>query len=175
MVTLLAQVTEAGPSAAGIVEGARIMFSNLPTIILFTPLLGMLILAMFPSSRVREIRNFTLAMTCIVAIEIVVLMVQFRQFPMQHFIVKLSWFSTIGASYFVGVDGISLALLLLTGIVFVSAALGSWSIKDRVKEYSILFLLLECSIIGVFIALDYFLFFIAWELMLVPMYFLIGI
>ncbi|MFN4182932.1 MAG: NuoM family protein, partial [bacterium] len=87
----------------------------------------------------------------------------------------IPWFPSVGISWVVGVDGLSMALLVLTGILFVAAALGSWSIKHRVKEYSIFFLVLQTGIIGVFIALDYFVFYIMWELMLVPMYFLIGI
>lgn len=86
-----------------------------------------------------------------------------------------AWIPTWNIYYKIGYDGISLPLVLLTGFVSVLAMLASWSIKKQVKLYLILFLLLETGMMGVFLSLDFFLFYVFWEVMLLPMYFLIGI
>lgn len=89
--------------------------------------------------------------------------------------VSYEWIGSWNIHYRLGYDGISLPLVLLTGLISVLAALASWSIKKQVKGYLILFLLLETGMMGVFLALDFFLFYIFWEVMLLPMYFLIGV
>jgi NADH-quinone oxidoreductase subunit M len=87
-----------------------------------------------------------------------------------------SWIPSIGARYEFGIDGIALLLVLLTTLLGVIAFLSSWSaIKEREKEYYIFMLLLQTGMLGVFMAMDFFLFYVFWEVMLVPMYFLIGI
>src|SRR6184192_214643 len=87
-----------------------------------------------------------------------------------------SWIPSIGARYHLGMDGISLLLVMLTTFLGMIAILSSWSaIHTRVKEYYILLLLLQTGMIGVFVSLDFFLFYVFWEVMLVPMYFLIGV
>src|SRR5437867_4440375 len=89
---------------------------------------------------------------------------------------KASWIPSIGVQYYVGIDGISLLLLLLTTFLGFISVLSSWTaITERVKEYYIFMLLLQTGMLGVFVSLDFFLFYIFWEAMLVPMYFLIGI
>ena len=86
------------------------------------------------------------------------------------------WIPSIGAKYHLGIDGISLLLVLLTTLLGMIAILSSWSaIHQRTKEYYILLLLLQTGMIGVFVSLDFFLFYVFWEVMLVPMYFLIGV
>ena len=85
------------------------------------------------------------------------------------------WIGTIKIDYFLGVDGLSTPLVLLTAIVTFIATLSSWTIDKQLKGYFALFLLLDTGMMGVFVALDFFLFFIFWEIMLLPMYFLIGI
>src|SRR5262250_1602884 len=88
---------------------------------------------------------------------------------------RVPWMPAYGIQYFVGIDGISLFLVLLTTFLMPIAILASWSVKDRVKEYLIFMLLLETGMLGAFVALDLFLFYVFWEVMLVPMYFLIGV
>ena len=89
---------------------------------------------------------------------------------------SLSWIPAIGVRYEFGIDGIALLLVLLTTFLGVIAFLCSWgSIKTREKEYYLFLLLLQTGMLGVFMALDFFLFYVFWEVMLVPMYFLIGI
>ncbi len=87
----------------------------------------------------------------------------------------IAWMPAFGIQYIVGIDGISLFLVLLTTLLMPIAILASWSVQDKVKEYLIFMLLLETGMLGAFVALDLFLFYVFWEVMLVPMYFLIGV
>jgi len=88
---------------------------------------------------------------------------------------KAPWIPQIGISYHLGVDGISMPLVFLTPLVTLLALMYSWIVEDRVKEYFVFFLILQSAMTGVFAALDMFLFYIFWEVSLVPMYFLIGV
>src|SRR5512140_853061 len=90
------------------------------------------------------------------------------QFEEQH-----EWYNVIGASYHLGIDGISLTMIFLTTLLTPLALLASFSIQEKVKAYMALFLLLETGMLGVFMSLDLMLFFVFWEVGLVPMYFLI--
>ena len=93
-----------------------------------------------------------------------------------QFVERYPWIPQFGIDYFVGIDGISLLLVVLTGFLTPVALLSSWgSIDRKVKEFSIFMLALEAAMIGVFISLDLFLFYVFWDAMLIPMYFLIGI
>ena len=85
------------------------------------------------------------------------------------------WIRSFNIYYFMGMDGISFPLVLLTSFVSMLAMGASWNITKHVKAYCILFLLLETGMLGVFLALDFFLFYVFWEVMLLPMYFLIGV
>jgi NADH-quinone oxidoreductase subunit M len=87
----------------------------------------------------------------------------------------MPWFGKVQIDYFVGIDGISVPMVLLTAIVCFVATFASFSIEKSVKGYFVMFLLLDAGMMGVFVALDFFLFYVFWELMLLPMYFLIGI
>lgn len=88
---------------------------------------------------------------------------------------RLRWMPGFGIYYVVGIDGISLFLVLLTTFLMPLAILASWSVENRLKEYLVFMLLLETGMLGAFVALDLFLFYVFWEVMLVPMYFLIGV
>jgi NADH-quinone oxidoreductase subunit M len=92
-----------------------------------------------------------------------------------QFIERLEWMPQLGISYLLGVDGISLPMLVLNGVVIFTGALMSWNIEERVKEYWVLLLLLTTGVYGVFVALDLFLFFVFYELAVLPMYLLIGV
>lgn len=89
--------------------------------------------------------------------------------------VSVPWIQSWNINYQLGVDGISLPLIVLTGLIFMLSMAASWSIKKAVRGYLILFLLLQTGVMGVFMSLDFFLFYVFWEVMLLPMYFLIGI
>lgn len=95
--------------------------------------------------------------------------------PDMQFKFTLPWVPTWNINFTLGVDGISLPLVVLTGFVSLLAMLASWSIEKNVKGYMMLFLILETGMMGVFLSLDFFLFYVFWEVMLLPMYFLIGI
>src|SRR5437868_5357142 len=86
-----------------------------------------------------------------------------------------SWISSFKIDYYLGVDGISMSLVLLTTVISFLAMIASWKIDRFVRAYCMLFLLLETGMLGTFLALDFFLFYIFWEVMLLPMYFLIGV
>jgi len=93
-----------------------------------------------------------------------------------QFVEAANWIPSFGVQYKMGVDGVSLLLVVLTTLLSFISILSSWTaIKERVKEYYVFFLLLEVGMLGVFCALDLFLFYIFWEVMLVPMYFIIGV
>lgn len=92
-----------------------------------------------------------------------------------QFFERIPWIPAFGIEYIVGIDGISLFLVLLTTLLMPIAILASWPVKDKIKEYLIFMLLLETGMLGAFVALDLFLFYVFWEVMLVPMYFLIGV
>jgi NADH-quinone oxidoreductase subunit M len=96
----------------------------------------------------------------------------FRTF---QFIEHYPWIKTFNIEYLLGVDGISVPMVLLTALLSFLAVIGSWNIEKQIKGYMALFLLLETGMMGVFCALDFFLFYVFWEVMLLPMYFLIGI
>src|SRR5207244_11313149 len=92
-----------------------------------------------------------------------------------NWIARRPWIEPFNIDYYLGVDGISLPLVLLTTGLSVLALIASWNIERFVKGYLMLFLLLETGMVGTFLALDFFLFYIFWEVMLLPMYFLIGV
>src|SRR5205823_6200136 len=92
-----------------------------------------------------------------------------------QFIEKYPWIPSYHIDYFIGVDGISISMVLLTALICFIAAFASFGIDRAVKGYFALFLLLDTGMMGVFVSLDFFLFYIFWEVMLLPMYFLIGI
>jgi NADH-quinone oxidoreductase subunit M len=125
----------------------------------------------------RLIRNIALVVSTLVFAETLLLWSRFDPTSADfQFIERHAWIPNFGISYFVGVDGISLFLLVLTGFLTPLAMLGSWeSVHTHTKAFYMFVLLLESAMMGVFISLDLFLFYVFWDAMLVPMYFLIGI
>ncbi len=151
--------------------------AHILTIVTFLPLAGALLLVLVNKENKRA---FMHGATWIAAIDFLLSVPLFFKFDVSRsgfqFIERAAWIPSIGAQYFVGIDGISLLLLLLTTFLGFIAILSSWTaIHERVKEYYIFMLVLQTGMLGVFISLDFFLFYVFWEAMLVPMYFLIGI
>ena len=147
------------------------------SLILFTPLIGAIIL-LFVSQQngnlIRWIANATAVAGFLVSLPLWFWYDGTN--PEWQFREHLQWIPSIGASYSLGVDGFSVLLILLTTMMGVIAVLSSWTaIQMRVKEYYIFLLMLQTGMIGAFVSLDFLLFFLFWEVMLVPMYFLIGI
>src|SRR2546428_6960332 len=122
-------------------------------------------------------RNIALVVSVLVFAEAVLLWSRFDAASGEfQFIERHAWMPAFGISYFVGVDGISLWLLVLTGFLTPLALLSSWeSVQKKTKTFCIFVLLLESAMLGVFVSLDLFLFYVFWDAMLIPMYFLIGI
>ena len=140
------------------------------------PLLGALILLFIPRQSERAIRFFAAFVAFAAFALSVVLFASFRSTAEMQFVERVAWIPQFGISYYVGVDGLSILLVMLTTFLMVIAIGGSWvGITERVKEYHIFFLLLEAAMIGVFVSLDLFLFYVFWEFTLIPMAFLIGI
>jgi NADH-quinone oxidoreductase subunit M len=146
------------------------------TIVTFTPALGALVLLFFKRGNTKAIRGFSLAIGLLTFVLSLHLIAHFDSTRSGfQFLVDVPWISSAGIHYFMGIDGISVYLILLATILTPLAILASWSISDRAKEYFVFMLLLETGMIGVFVALDLFLFYLFWEVMLIPMYFLIGV
>jgi NADH-quinone oxidoreductase subunit M len=146
------------------------------SLVLFTPLAGLLVLLAIPSSNARAIKVWANIVALVGFLLSVPLAFRFDPAKDFQFEEKASWIPTIGASYHIGIDGLGLVLVMLTTVIGVVAILSSWNaIQDRLKEYYAFFLLLQTGMLGVFMALDFLLFFVFWETVLVPMYFIIAI
>ena len=146
------------------------------TLVTFVPLAGGLLLMLFPR-RDREIRWFALAVSLITFLVSLHLPVHFhREHTAFHFEINKPWIASPAINYHMGIDGISLWLIVLTTFLTPLCVLISWnSIHERVKEFFIILLVLETALIGVFTSLDLFLFYFFWEATLIPMALLIGI
>ncbi|MFO7769183.1 MAG: NADH-quinone oxidoreductase subunit M [bacterium] len=152
------------------------------TVITFFPVFGALAMLLVPKGRDTLIRWIAVAAT---AIPLALSLVMWSQWDYAmvgatteagfQFVEKVAWIPQFGIQYFVGVDGLSFPLVLLTGLLGLLAVIASWNITKGVKGYHMLFMLLVTGMYGVFVALDFFLFYVFWEVMLLPMYFLIGI
>jgi NADH-quinone oxidoreductase subunit M len=149
------------------------------TWVTFAPLLGVLVILLLPKDRHNPIRWVALLGSIVTFGVSLFMLSRFESsFPSLQMVERRSWFQIAGVEieYFIGVDGLSLLLVLLTTFLTPISILSTWSaIEERVKEFMIFFLLLEVGMVGVFLAQDLFLFYIFWEFTLVPMYFLIGI
>ena len=149
--------------------------NNLLTFILFSPVVVAVIVMALPRNQENLIRWVSFILSFIPLGLAIALWLNFDQnLPGFQFQQKVIWYAPINSSYHVGVDGISLTMVLLTTLLTPLAILASFTITDRVKSYMVLFLLLETGMLGVFLSLDLLIFFVFWEIGLVPMYFLIN-
>jgi NADH-quinone oxidoreductase subunit M len=149
---------------------------SLLTALILLPVAGALVVALIPREAQRAQKIAALAFTTAAFALSIVMLSGFAPRAGMQFEVSRPWIAAYGISYHVGVDGLSVWLVILTTFLTPLALLGSWySIHERVKGFNIFMLLLEAGMVGVFVALDLFLFYIFWEAMLIPMYFLIGI
>ncbi len=157
------------------------MYNHILSIVLFTPLVGAVVLMLIPGERktlIRWVANIFALLGFAVSLPLVSWFWQVKDLPGFKFVegAPNTWIPTIGAGYYLGIDGISFLLIMLTTFLGVIAVLCSWTAIDtRVKEYYTWFMVLQTGMLGVFMSLDFFLFFMFWEAMLVPMYLLIGI
>ncbi len=149
---------------------------NLLSITVFLPLLGGLIVLLIPKTNERLMKQVALAASVLTFLVSLWLLGPFEigKSGMQ-LEERYLWIPGIGINYHLGIDGLSLPLVILTTLLTALSIVYSWRIDVRLKEYLFLFLLLETGMLGVFVSLDFFLFYVFWEISLVPMYFLIGI
>ncbi|MFC2048491.1 NuoM family protein [Chloroflexota bacterium] len=149
---------------------------NYLTTIIFLPLVGAIIITLVAGSHPKLIKYLAAVFTLIPLVLAVILFANFdRAAGGFQFVEKLAWITPLNAFYHLGVDGLSLPLVVLTTFLGFVVVLISWKEKLRVREYFAWLLLLETSILGVFSSLDLLLFFVFWEIEIIPMYFLISI
>jgi NADH-quinone oxidoreductase subunit M len=160
----------------------------LMSLIIFLPTVAAFVLLFFPKGQEETMKQFSLITTIIVFALTVWIAVPVHgpgeenkvgfsliEKGMQYATVPRPWIPAFNINYHLGLDGISLPLVVLTSFLSVLAMWASWPIQKHIRAYCVLFLLLETGMLGVFMALDFFLFYVFWEVMLLPMYFLIGV
>jgi NADH-quinone oxidoreductase subunit M len=154
------------------------LFSHILSVVLFTPTLAALVIVFLPKNRLNLIRWMALGSALLVFLLTLLTWAFYNTFNPAGtgfaLVEKSVWYPGIGASFKLGLDGIGLSMVLLTGLLTPLAILASFGIADRLKAYMALFLVLETGMLGVFMSLDLMLFFVFWEIGLVPMYFLIS-
>ncbi|MEK7671591.1 MAG: proton-conducting transporter membrane subunit [Bacteroidota bacterium] len=156
----------------------------------FLPVIGMIIVLVMPKEQRDAIRWTSLLFVGLQLLVAVVVAMKFNkgmagintQAGMQFVeqatwidIKSVAWFGRVHIEYLLGIDGLSVAMVLLTALISFVAVISSWNIEKSLKGYFALLLLLDTGMMGVFVSLDFFLFYVFWEVMLLPMYFLIGI
>ncbi len=150
--------------------------ANLLSLVLFLPVAGLVPLFLIPSSNRNAIRLTAIGAALASFIASLALWIGFDSGQDFQFVEKATWIPSIGASYHLAIDGISLLLVVMTTLVGVLAILSSWkAIDHREKEYYAFFLLQQTGMLGVFMSMDALLFFMFWEVTLIPMYFIIAI
>ena len=150
--------------------------SHILSVVLFAPIAGLVVLSLLPASNPRLIKLWANVAAFIGFLVSLPLVFQFDHTKDYQFVERASWIPSIGASYHLGIDGLGLLLVMLTTVLGFLSILCSWNaIQERLKEYYGFFLLLQTAMLGVFMSLDFLLFFVFWETVLVPMYFIIAI
>lgn len=139
-------------------------------------MLGVLGVLLTPKGKDNAVRMVTLVTTSLTLLLSVVLYLKFdNSTAAMQFVVKVPWISQFHINYFLGIDGITMLMTFLNALLFFICTLSSWTVEKNVKAYFALLLMLQSTVFGVFFALDFFLFYVYWEVMLLPMFFLIGI
>jgi NADH-quinone oxidoreductase subunit M len=149
--------------------------SGVLSLVLWLPVAGALVLLAVPRDRTQALRAVALG-TAIADLAAAIgagAAMDLGRAGVLQLVERVPWIPSIGISYHLGADGLSLPLVVLTALLVLLCVAYSWRVETRVKEYMILLLLLETGLIGVFVALDFFLFYVFWEVSLVPVYFLI--
>lgn len=152
--------------------------SNILSVMTFLPIVGVLLLLFIPKGSNGALRSVALVTTVVTFIASLPILTGYQTNAEYQFVENVPWIAAgpFAMRYNIGIDGISLWLVMLTTFIMPIAVLSTWTaVEDKVKEYMICLLILETAMLGAFISLDLFLFYIFWELMLIPMYFMIGI
>jgi NADH-quinone oxidoreductase subunit M len=160
------------------------------TLITFLPILGMIVVLLLPKDKTRVIQTTAVITTGLQVLLAAIIWMTFdnslagiNDIAGMQFVERVPWivipetpwFGAIRIDYFMGIDGLSMPMVLLTALITFLATFASFSVKKSLKGYFAMFLLLDAGMMGVFCSLDMFLFYVFWEVMLLPMYFLIGI
>jgi NADH-quinone oxidoreductase subunit M len=147
------------------------------SLVTFVPTVGAILIALLPRDRPEVLKQSALGVSVLTFLVSIPLWTGFDATSADYqFVEQLAWMPTLGVSYHLGIDGISLLLVLLTTFLVPLVLLSAWdAIEIRLKEFVVTMLLLETGMLGVFVSLDLFLFYIFWEAMLIPMYLIIGI
>lgn len=152
------------------------MDTSILTLLVFLPVIGALVILPVPKSRASYIKWIAAIFT---GLQVILAFWLFAVFDRSsdgiQFAVKAAWIPTFNINYHMGVDGLSMPMVFLTALLSFVSIIASWNIDKAPRGYFSLFLLLDAGMMGVFVALDFFLFYVFWEVMLLPMYFLIGI
>jgi len=144
--------------------------------ILWMPIIGVLGVLITPKAKENVVRWVTLATTTITLVLSVILYMNFdNSTAAMQFVVKVPWIEQFHINYFLGIDGITMLMTFLNALLFFICTLSSWTVEKNLKAYFALLLFLQSTVFGVFFSLDFFLFYVYWEVMLLPMFFLIGI
>lgn len=152
------------------------ILNHILTLMIFLPIVGMIVVALIPSRFSSQIKYISVITSLIVFLLSVLMYVYFDPETKDlQFVEQYVWIRAFNIEYFVGVDGLNVSLVILTALISLIACIASFGIERKVKGYFSMFLLLMTGMLGTFVALDLFLFYIFWEVMLLPMYFLIGI
>jgi len=148
---------------------------NILSWIIWIPVLGMVAIAFIPREKQDLIKKVAAGAT---GIQLLVTIILWSAFDATNgsfqFMERAEWIPSLGISYILGIDGLSLPMVALNALISFLGVFISWNIDRAVKGYFSLFLLLNTGVMGVFLSLDFFLFYVFWEVMLLPMYFLIG-
>ena len=148
---------------------------NILSWIIWIPILGMVVIAFIPREKQDLIKRAAAVTT---GLQLLVAIVLWSAYDATNgafqFMERAEWIPSLGISYILGIDGLSLPMVALNALIAFIGVFVSWNIDRAVKGYFALFLLLDTGIMGVFLSLDFFLFYVFWEVMLLPMYFLIG-
>ena len=151
------------------------MVTNILSWLIWLPIVGMVVIAFIPRDRKDLIKIIAAVATGLQLWLAVTLWLQFDpEAAGFQFMERIRWIPSFNITYALGVDGLSLPMVFLTPLLSFLAIFVSWKIERATKGYFALFLLLDAGMLGVFVALDFFLFYVFWEIMLLPMYFLIG-
>ena len=147
------------------------------SIITYLPLAGIVLICCLNNKRLDLIRWTAFLTTIVTFVASLPIYFGFDESTWQmQFVEHIPWVRRFGIDYHMGIDGISLLLVMLTTFLSALAVLSTWSaVKENVKGYMVCLLFLEVGMLGVFCSLDFFLFYVFWEVMLIPMYFIIGI
>src|SRR3989339_2156308 len=155
----------------------RIMIQQyLLTLLIFLPLMAVPVILFLPAKAHKTIRWTTIIFTALqLALTIYMLTIYNTKTADFQFVEKYNWIPAFNVEYHLGVDGLAILMVLLTPLICFVGIFASWNINKGVKGYFILYMILNTGMMGVFCSLDFFLFYVFWEVMLLPMYFLIGI